>query len=170
VRSGKSAYALQRAKELGAQRAFIATGEALDEEMRTRVARHREERGHDFRTIEAPRDVAEAVQAICEEQVVVIDCLTLWLTNLLMDELTDLEIEARVDALARVLERRTLSSIVVTNEVGLGIVPENALARRFRDVVGRAHQRFGRSADEVYFAVMGQLLRIKPAPVVAVEA
>jgi adenosylcobinamide kinase/adenosylcobinamide-phosphate guanylyltransferase len=168
VRSGKSAFALVRARELGDSRAFIATGEALDDEMRMRVARHREERGKDFRTIEAPRAVLEAVQGIREEQVVVIDCLTLWLTNLLLGDLDEFAIAERVDELASVLEQRRLSAIVVTNEVGLGIVPENALARRFRDVVGRAHQRLGRVADEVYFAAMGQLLRLKPSPVVTV--
>lgn len=168
VRSGKSAFALVRARELGARRAFVATGEALDDEMRVRVARHREERGGDFRTLEAPRAVREAVESIHDEDVVVIDCLTLWLTNLLVDGLGEGAIDARVEELATVLEKRRLSAIVVTNEVGLGIVPDNALARRFRDVTGRAHQRLGRGADEVYFAAMGQLLRFKPSPVIAV--
>jgi len=168
VRSGKSAFALARARDLGTRRVFVATGEALDEEMRARVALHREERGPDFRTIEAPRELVAALARVDTVDVVVIDCMTLWLSNLMLDGLSDGSIAARVNDLCETLTQRRFHALVVTNEVGLGIVPENALARRFRDVVGRAHQRLGAVADEVYFGVMGQLLRLRPAPVEAV--
>ncbi len=168
VRSGKSAFALLRASQLGQRRAFIATAEVRDDEMRERVERHREERGDAFRTIESPRALTETLQALSEVEVVVVDCLTLWLSNLLLDALSEVEIAERVEAFARALEQRRFSTVLVTNEVGLGIVPENALARRFRDIAGRAHQRLGRGADEVYLAALGQLLRLKPGPVAAV--
>ena len=168
VRSGKSAFALERARELGQRRVFVATGEALDDEMRARVTAHREERGPDFRTIEAPRELVAALSRVDTADVIVIDCMTLWLSNLLLDGMSDSAISARVDDLADTLTQRRFHALLVTNEVGLGIVPENALARRFRDVTGRAHQRLGAVADEVYFGVMGQLLRLKPAPVEAV--
>ncbi len=168
VRSGKSAFALALSRERGHRRVFVATGEALDEEMRARVAMHRKERGPDFRTIEAPRELVAALSRIETADVIVIDCMTLWLSNLLLVGLSDAAIEARIEDLCRALAQRRFHTLLVTNEVGLGIVPENALARRFRDVAGRAHQRLGRAADEVYFGVMGQMLRLKPAPVEAV--
>ncbi len=168
MRSGKSAFALERARELGSRRVFVATGEALDDEMRTRVALHREERGPDFRTIEEPREIVAALSRVDTADVVVIDCMTLWLSNLMLEGLSDASIVARVNDLCEALVQRRFHALIVTNEVGLGIVPENALARRFRDVVGRSHQRLGAVADEVYFGVMGQLLRLKPAPVEAV--
>lgn len=165
VRSGKSAFALERARELGRRRVFVATGEALDDEMRARVLLHREERGPDFRTIEAPRELVAALSRVDTADVVVIDCMTLWLSNLMLDGLSDAAIAARVNDLCETLVQRRFHALIVTNEVGLGIVPENALARRFRDVVGRTHQRLGAIADEAYFGVMGQLLRLKPSPV-----
>jgi adenosylcobinamide kinase/adenosylcobinamide-phosphate guanylyltransferase len=168
VRSGKSAFALVRARQLGTRPAFVATAEALDEEMRERVARHRLERGLEFQTHESPRELVACLERIRGADVVVIDCLTLWISNLLLDGLTQGEIDLRVQELAACLERCPFHSLVVTNEVGLGIVPDNALARAFRDATGRAHQTLGRAAHEVYFGVMGQLLRLKPGPVEAV--
>jgi adenosylcobinamide kinase / adenosylcobinamide-phosphate guanylyltransferase len=164
VRSGKSAFALARAEQLGPRRVFVATAEARDDEMRTRVRDHQVERGERYRTLEAPRELEAALLQLSDVDVVVIDCLTLWLTNLLLDDLDQAAISARVENLARVLLERRFHAIMVSNEVGLGIVPENALARAFRDVTGRAHQTLGRVADELYFGVMGQLLRLKPAP------
>jgi adenosylcobinamide kinase/adenosylcobinamide-phosphate guanylyltransferase len=165
VRSGKSAFALSRARALGSRLAFVATAEALDGEMRARIARHQAERGTAFQTHEWPRELVAGLRALSGAEVVVIDCLTLWLSNLLLDELAPEAIEARVDELADCLVRAPFHSIVVSNEVGLGIVPDNALARTFRDLVGRAHQRLGAVASEVYFGVMGQLLRLKPGPI-----
>ena len=164
MRSGKSAFALTRAEQLGTRRVFVATAEARDDEMRVRVQDHREERGDRYRTLEAPRELELALRALSDVDVVVIDCLTLWLTNLLLDGLDRPALQKRVESLAEVLLLRRFHAIVVTNEVGLGIVPDNALARTFRDATGRAHQTLGRVADELYFGVMGQLVRLKPAP------
>lgn len=163
ARSGKSAMAERLALELPGPRAFLATGQALDEEMAARIARHRADRGDDFQTVEEPLDVPGAILA-CEADVLVIDCLTLWISNLLMAEQDDDAIEAEIARLVLALDRPRTLTVLVSNEVGLGIVPMNALARRFRDLVGRAHQRVAARADEVWFGAMGILLRLKPAP------
>ena len=165
VRSGKSAFAERRAIELGERRAFIATAEALDEEMRHRIERHRADRGADFETFEASRDLLGALEATASCDVVLIDCLTMWVSNLLLDGLDDDALEGAIEALASRLAEATIPILLVSNEVGMGVVPDNALGRRFRDHVGRAHQRLSPLADEVYFAAMGTLLRLKPLPV-----
>jgi adenosylcobinamide kinase / adenosylcobinamide-phosphate guanylyltransferase len=164
VRSGKSAFALRRAEQLGERRVFVATAEALDDEMKRRAADHREERGSRYRTLEVPRELVTALSALDATDVVVIDCLTLWITNLLVDGLDARAIAGRVQELSDLLARRRFHALVVTNEVGLGIVPDNALSRAFRDATGRAHQTLGRMADELYFGMLGQLVRLKPAP------
>jgi adenosylcobinamide kinase/adenosylcobinamide-phosphate guanylyltransferase len=165
VRSGKSAFALARARELGARRAFIATAEPFDDEMRARAQRHRLERGGDFFTIEAPRALTEALhEAAREADVVVIDCLTLWLSNLLLSGLDGTAIRLRVDALGEALQASPAHVVLVSNEVGLGIVPESKLGRVFRDLSGEAHQSLGHRAQELYFAMMGQLVRLRPGP------
>jgi adenosylcobinamide kinase/adenosylcobinamide-phosphate guanylyltransferase len=168
ARSGKSRYALARARSLGARRLFIATAEALDDEMRLRIARHREERAGAFETVEAPLALPEALDGARGYDVIVIDCLTLWLSNLLVGGATPAEALARVEALRAALARRRAHTILVTNEVGLGLVPETPLGRAFRDVTGVAHQRLARDADEIYAALMGVMLRLRPAPVVVV--
>lgn len=171
VRCGKSAFAVSYAQRLGARRVFIATAQAFDDEMRARIAAHRVERGAAFSTIEAPHDLVAALTGLRDVDVVVIDCLTLWLSNLLLMQLPQDAIDARVAELVSALRALPAHALIVTNEVGMGIVPETALGRVFRDISGRAHQRLGRAADEIYFAVLGQLLRIKPAPItLATEA
>jgi adenosylcobinamide kinase / adenosylcobinamide-phosphate guanylyltransferase len=165
VRSGKSAFALSRARALGSRRVFIATSEPFDDEMRERALRHREERTGEFETVEEPRALVQALRAACDRaDVVVIDCLTLWLSNLLLDGLSCDDVLARIDELANALGAPAAHVVLVSNEVGLGIVPEAALSRLFRDLSGAAHQRVGRVAHELYFAVMGQILRLRPAP------
>jgi adenosylcobinamide kinase/adenosylcobinamide-phosphate guanylyltransferase len=171
VRSGKSAFALARARELGARRGFIATAEPFDDEMRERAQRHRIERGDDFFTLEAPRALSAAVrQAARESEVVVVDCLTLWLSNLLLEGLECAAIRLRVEELARTLRESPAHVIIVSNEVGLGIVPESKLGRVFRDLSGEAHQTLGAQADELYFAMMGQLVRLRPGPLALVAS
>ena len=164
ARSGKSAFALRWAEARGEARVFLATAQCFDEEMRARVALHREQRAMRFRTLEAPLALEAAVRGVRDADVVVIDCLTLWLSNLLLLDQGDAEIEARCDELAGALRAAPFSSIVVSNEVGMGIVPDNALARRFRDLSGRAHQLFAAASDELYLATMGTVLRLRPAP------
>ena len=165
VRSGKSAFALTRAAQLGERRVFIATAEPFDDEMRLRAVAHRAERGEAFRTVEEPRELERALCEVSREaDVVVVDCLTLWLSNLLLAGQDAQAIAGRVTSLAALLREYPSHVVIVSNEVGLGIVPEAPLARVFRDVSGAAHQTLGRVAHELYFAVMGQLLRLRPAP------
>lgn len=164
TRSGKSRYALSLAARLGAQRLFVATGQAKDAEMADRIRKHQLSRGPGFRTLEEPLELAEALTRIADVDVVVIDCLTLWLANLLLEGRTPEAIDDCVRTLSAVLARRQFHAVVVTNEVGLGIVPESSLGRTFRDVAGLAHQQLSQLADEVYFAVLGTMLRLKPQP------
>jgi len=165
VRSGKSSFALARARELGTRRAFVATAQAFDHEMIDRIARHQHERGDAFRTIEEPIALARALTALDDIDVVVIDCLTLWLSNLLLLDRPQREILDAVDEVVGVLAQRRYHAIVVTNEVGMGVVPESALGRAFRDITGLAHQRLAAAADEIDVAILGTVLRIKPGPV-----
>lgn len=164
ARSGKSRFALTHARRLGARPVFVATAQALDEEMAARIARHRAERGPDFLTREVPLALPEALAEL-EAEVVVVDCLTLWLSNLLVAGIAPADIEGRIEALAAVLARRRFHAVLVTNEVGMGVVPETPLGRIFRDLTGRAHQRVARDADEIYLAALGLVLRVHPAPV-----
>lgn len=164
ARSGKSTFALELARQLGTRRVFLASAQAGDDEMRERIRRHRLERGADFDTIEEPLAVPETLRRIATEaDVVVLDCLTLWLSNLLLAGHAADAILARVDDLADALAPRRLHAILVTNEVGMGIVPETDLGRTFRDVAGSAHQRLGRVADEVYAAMLGVIVCLKGA-------
>lgn len=165
ARSGKSRYAEERAARHEGERRFLATAVAFDDEMRARVAAHQRDRGECFTTVEAPEALEAALRECAGASVVVIDCLTLWLSNLLLAGLGDVEIEGRVEQLVAALAAVPCEVLIVTNEVGMGIVPEHALARRFRDIAGRAHQRLGREADELIFATLGVLVRLRPAPV-----
>ncbi|MEM6962853.1 MAG: bifunctional adenosylcobinamide kinase/adenosylcobinamide-phosphate guanylyltransferase [Myxococcota bacterium] len=159
-RSGKSEYALQRARAISPKRAFVATAQAFDDEMRSRIARHRAERKGQFDSFESPTELV-ALLSTLEHEVVVVDCLTLWMSNLLLEDRSDAEILHRVDRLVDCCVRREGTTLLVTNEVGLGIVPEHALARRFRDLAGFAHQRLAAAADEVVLLVFGIPLKIK---------
>jgi adenosylcobinamide kinase/adenosylcobinamide-phosphate guanylyltransferase len=165
VRSGKSAFALARAREVGHRRAFIATAQPVDDEMRARIARHVLERRDEFRCVEAPFDLPGAMAALRDVDVAVIDCLTLWLSNLLVRGDAELHIAREVESLLRVIGEVPFQTILVTNEVGMGVVPESAIGRVFRDVAGRVHQRLAAVADELYFALMGCILRLRPSPV-----
>jgi adenosylcobinamide kinase / adenosylcobinamide-phosphate guanylyltransferase len=167
ARSGKSAHALALARGLGSRRVFIATARPCDDEMRARIARHVADRGDDFLTIEEPLEIPRLVGSLSGADVAVVDCLTLWLSNLLLDGCPPDAIEARVEALARAARAAPSHLVLVTNEVGMGIHPESQLGRIFRDLAGRAHQRLARAADEIHLAVLGVVLRIHPGPVVA---
>jgi len=162
VRSGKSRFVLKRAAQFSDQRLFVATAEVRDDEMRERVALHRAERGADWDVREVPIELAVELREAPRGAVVVVDCLTLWLTILLLAEEN---IEQRVLELTAALAEAQADCVLVTNEVGLGIVPEHALARRFRDEAGCLHQRLAANCDELYFAAMGCILRLRPGPV-----
>lgn len=163
ARSGKSAEALRMAEGYPG-RVFIATAEAFDEEMRERIARHRAERGDDWRTLEAPVDLAGAIRSVTDVRTtVVVDCLTVWLGNLMHHDDSTTEDSLPCIALLEALRLSSVARVIlVTNEVGMGIVPEHALARRFRDVAGRLNQRVASIADRVILVVCGQALAIKP--------
>lgn len=170
VRCGKSGFALARAYGMGAKRGFIATAQAFDDEMRDRIANHKAERAGQFTTIEAPFHVAQAVRDLQTMDVVVIDCLTLWLSNLLMADLADADVYAELDGLIAAIAGGKAHVVLVTNEVGLGIVPSTPLGRRFRDLAGRVHQRCASVADEIFFGALGCMLRLHPSPVCLVTA
>lgn len=158
ARSGKSAHAERMATSRPSPWIYIATAQAYDDEMRERIALHRARRGEGWVTIDAPLDLAGAIQALPDRQPVLIDCLTLWLTNHMLAE-HDLETECK--GLTDVLSSPRGPWFVVSNEVGLGIVPDNALARRFRDIAGRLNQRVAAVADSVLMMVAGLPLKVK---------
>lgn len=164
AKSGKSRFALSLAIKLGSRRLFIATAQAKDAEMDARIRAHQQSRADNFVTLEEPIALADALRSVTNTDVVVIDCLTLWLANLLLQDKTAEQIDDSVRELTAVLAQRDLHTIIVTNEVGMGIVPESALGRQFRDIAGLAHQRLSERADEVYFALLGTMLRLKPQP------
>ncbi|MFC3230132.1 bifunctional adenosylcobinamide kinase/adenosylcobinamide-phosphate guanylyltransferase [Marinibaculum pumilum] len=160
ARSGKSRHAQLLAEHAGpAPWTYIATAEALDPEMEQRIAAHRRDRGPDWRTVEAPHDLATALAAAAApDRVVLVDCLTLWLSNRL---LADADLAADSAALEAAFAAAPGTVICVANEVGLGIVPDNALARRFRDAAGRLNQLLAARADRVLFMAAGLPLSLK---------
>lgn len=162
-RSGKSRHALALAeKRAGSRNSFIATCVARDAEMNERVRRHQSERGDRWRTVEAPLDLPGALAGEAETaDVIIVDCLTLWMNNLIMEEPGDEAIFARVERLAAALEKAGCPVFLVSNEVGTGIVPENRLARRFRDLAGFANQRMAAFADRVVWMVAGIPVPVK---------
>jgi adenosylcobinamide kinase/adenosylcobinamide-phosphate guanylyltransferase len=182
ARSGKSWFALALARERAQRReggVYIATAEPLDDEMAERIRAHRVERGGWLDTVEEPLALPEALgRALAGGAgVVVVDCLTLWVSNLLG---RGEPVDPAFDRLEAVLGQRGAGAggggggrtdiVLVTNEVGMGLVPETPLGRAFRDATGRLHQRLARRADEVYVAVMGMVVRLRPGPVEAFPA
>ncbi len=160
TRSGKSRNALTIADALPGKRVFLATAEALDAEMSERIAKHKAERGPDWITIEEPLDPVGRMQA-SDADVMIFDCLTLWISNLMMRDRPPEAILQAVRDLIAECERKRRTCIVITNEVGAGIVPDNALSRRFRDVAGEANQRIAAAFDEVVHMVSGIPVVIK---------
>ncbi len=158
ARSGKSTYAEKLVAAHPAPWTYIATAEAYDQEMRLRIAEHKVRRREGWETFEAPMELAEALEKIPPGRPVLVDCLTLWLTNQMLAG-SDTEAEAR--RLTKVLSGPRGPWVVVSNEVGLGIVPENALARRFRDAAGRLNQGVAAVADQVVMMVAGLPLKVK---------
>jgi adenosyl cobinamide kinase/adenosyl cobinamide phosphate guanylyltransferase len=155
-RSGKSRYALELARQRGTKLGFLATAQALDSEMESRIAHHQKDRGPEFETIEEPFDLLRVIEESKHLDILVIDCLTLWISNMMLSG-RDTDPAPWLDSAVRA----PLTTIIVTNEVGCGIVPENELARRFRDVAGWANQSAGAKADEVYWMVFGIPMRVK---------
>jgi adenosylcobinamide kinase/adenosylcobinamide-phosphate guanylyltransferase len=156
ARSGKSTLAVERARATGVPVVFIATGEAGDEEMAARIEQHRAERPGEWTTVEEPKDIGRALASVPNDATAILDCLSLWVANVLDED----GVEVRAEAAARGATERRGMTIAVTNEVGLGIVPDNALARRYRDVLGRVNATWVELADEAYFVVAGRTLRL----------
>ncbi|TPV93558.1 MAG: bifunctional adenosylcobinamide kinase/adenosylcobinamide-phosphate guanylyltransferase [Myxococcales bacterium FL481] len=168
VRSGKSRFALARASQAGTRRVFVATAEARDDEMRSRVIAHQAERGDAFETVEEPLHLAATIAARTDYDALVVDCLTLWLSNHLLRDEDETALREKIDELVVALAQPRGRVIIVSNEVGMGIVPPSRLGRMFRDVAGYAHQRLAAVADEVFVATMGVVLELVPGPVRAV--
>ena len=167
ARSGKSIFAEKRAREFGAPLCYLATAQTLDAEMDERVRRHRQRRGGEWSAIEEPVYLPQAL-ARCDgqSQAILVDCLTLWLSNLLFKyEDAGEQVEERIyedlQRLKSTLQGMVTPVILVSNEVGMGIVPDNALARLFRDIAGTANQTIAATADEVHIVISGIPLRLK---------
>ena len=157
ARSGKSRFAENLLEAYAGQRIYLATAEPGDEEMRARIADHRQRRGEGWRTVEAPLDVASAITGAGEDAVL-LDCLTLWLANLMSG---GRDVREATEGLGKALAGVRAPVVLVSNEVGSGIVPDNTLARRFRDAQGRLNQRIASIADRVILVVAGLPLVVK---------
>jgi adenosylcobinamide kinase/adenosylcobinamide-phosphate guanylyltransferase len=158
ARSGKSSFAERLVQACTPPWIYIATAQAFDDEMRERVATHRERRPPGWTTLEAPLALGDAIRSTPQGAPVLVDCLTLWLTNLI---LSDHNPEPAIADLLTTLDAPPGPLVLVANEVGLGIVPDNALARRFRDLAGRLHQHVAAKADRVVFMVAGLPMAVK---------
>ncbi len=155
-RSGKSRYALQFANQHFSKKLFLATCEVLDEEMAQRVENHKKARGPEWQTIEEPIEIANKITKYGNDAgVILIDCLTLWLYNLLMRWDNDLRMIEETEKLINVIKQSQTSFILVSNEVGMGIVPSDPLSRRYRDLLGTMNQRVAEALDTVIFMVSG---------------
>ena len=161
ARAGKSRYAESLITALPPPWIYLATAEARDAEMAERIARHRAERGERWETIEVPHHLAQAVTTAPPTNPLLIDCLTLWLSNRM---LADADIDAEIVSLENALARRNGVTVLVSNEVGSGVIPENALARQFRDLQGRLNQRLAARADRVVLLVAGLPMFVKGSP------
>ena len=161
ARSGKSIYAEQRAAALGSRRLYVATAEPKDEEMTRRISEHKSRRGKEWATIEEPVELAEALLAQRgRTDCTLVDCLTLWLSNLLLRRDGKYAVR-KVEELIETLPQLDFHLVLVTNEVGWGIVPDNMLARQFRDLAGWANQQFAAAANEVVLTVAGVPMIVK---------
>ncbi len=162
-RSGKSSHALELAEALGRRRVFVATCVPHDDEMQVRVDRHRRERSDTWHTLEIPVNLADAIHAHSPAaDVMLVDCLTLWLNNLLMQTQDTRQIRRRIDELAEAVKMAPHAVVLVSNEVGAGIVPENRLARLYRDLAGLTNQAIAAACDRVIWTVAGIPVTIKP--------
>jgi len=163
ARSGKSTFAERRAAAPGGPVTYLATAQALDPEMEARIARHRSERPPGWVTVEEPLNVP-GVLAQVSTPTVLLDCLSLWVSNLMFADTDDDGILTRAEALLGAARARPGLTVFVTNEVGFGIVPDNALARRYRDLLGWVNQRAAAASDEAWLLVSGLPVQLKPSP------
>ncbi len=174
ARSGKSRFATELAAGIGERVLFVATATAGDDEMRRRIEQHQRQRLAAWRTLEAPVEVGQRIAAVIDDaEVVIVDCLTLLVNNLLGQSTdpgngeidtaaAETAVNREIEALGGCIRESRADFIIVSNEVGLGIVPANAMSRIYRDLLGKANQAVAEIVDEVYLLVAGQPLRIKP--------
>lgn len=159
--SGKSQAALEQAGRRG-PKAFVATGQALDGEMKARIARHRATREADWCTAEVPRSLTDWFRSDGSQyRTIVVDCLTLWMSNVCGRRIAGKDLTSVVDELIQAIRRTPARVVLVGNELGYGLVPTSRDARAFRDLAGRVNQQFADAADEVYFVIAGQSLKLK---------
>jgi adenosylcobinamide kinase / adenosylcobinamide-phosphate guanylyltransferase len=163
ARSGKSALATRMAMESGSPVRMIATARADDDEMSARIERHRVHRPETWVVVEAPVELVAAIETADESELLLIDCVTLWISNLMVER-EDTTIEGMIEEAVAAVSKRAGKTIVVSNEVGSGIVPMSPLGRRFRDLQGRANQRFAATANTAFLVVAGRLLRLEGPP------
>ncbi len=162
ARSGKSRFAQELAHRFPGPKAYLATAQALDQEMAERILRHKEARPRDWHTLEEPMQVAEAIRENGDRfSLILLDCLTLWISNLMMAGWSEKKIMGEADRVLKACQGGGCSFILVGNEVGMGIVPENSQARTFRDLNGIVQQKIALQANEVYWMVSGLPQRIK---------
>jgi len=166
ARSGKSHYAQELAGKLSNRVLFVATGEALDEEMQARISQHKKARPETWRTLEIPTNIGKQIERqVGDAQVVLVDCLSLLVSNLLGDEPDYPKAETRalaeIDQLIACMGKLDASFIIVSNEVGMGLVPETKIGRIYRDLLGKVNQRIAQHANEVYFMVAGTPIKVK---------
>ena len=164
ARSGKSwlgQHMIENAVGRQGRVAAVVTAEAGDDEMADRIARHQDDRPANWQTIEAPHALADAVEAVGADEALLLDCLTFWIANRVMADVPDREVEAEAERLAGLLAGRTAPTVVVTNEVGHGIVPGDPLSRRFRDVHGRVNRIVADQATEAFLVVAGRTITLE---------
>lgn len=166
ARSGKSTFAMTEAEKIEGDQLYIATAEPLDDEMKERIQKHRDERGALWDTIEEPIEITSVLSGLDRKyNVVLIDCVTIWLSNVILDNETshkdgvDQRIDDLIDRLGKI--DGTVTIFIVSNEVGMGIVPDNQLAREFRDVAGKMNQQIAGISDKVYMIVSGIPIKVK---------
>lgn len=162
VRSGKSDLAVELGKAFDGEVMFAATAEGLDDDMASRISRHQDDRPSNWGLIEAPLLNAGNIAEVNPEALLIIDCITLLVTNLIMAEKTNKQIEDHISILTHALVSRTAPTIVISNEVGLGIHPETELGRRYRGVLGRANKRLASRAETALFVCAGRVTPLQP--------
>jgi len=160
ARSGKSSLALRRAQDSGRAVVFVATGEAGDEEMAARIARHRAERPSDWSTVEVPLALGDALAGVHGEACVIVDCLSLWVANLMGRGDGEEAVVAAAERAASACAARRAPTLAVSNEVGMGVVPDTSLGRAYRDLLGRVNAVWAARADEALLVVAGRALAL----------
>lgn len=163
AKSGKSSFAMELAEKIPGEKIYLATAQALDDEMKEKIKRHKKDRSSSWETIEETEEISQILKGLRFQcSVVVLDCITLWLSNLLHKGYDEGEVFEIIKKFLDTAKKSDYSLLAVSNEVGMGIVPKNKLARQFRDIAGKINQEIAKAADEVYFVFSGIPKKIKP--------